>query len=43
VTLGLLLLPTPLSARRLAHWLGRPYEDTKRVARGPVAFTGATN
>jgi hypothetical protein len=38
VILGLLLLPTPLSARRLAHWLNRPYEDTKRVVRGLFAF-----
>jgi hypothetical protein len=38
VVLGLLLLPTPLSAWQLARWLNRPYEDTKRVVRGLVAF-----
>jgi hypothetical protein len=38
VILGLLLLPTPVSGRRLAHWLTRPHEDTKRAVRGGVAF-----
>jgi hypothetical protein len=38
VLLGLLLRPTPLSARQMARWLNRPYEDTKRVVRGLVAF-----
>jgi hypothetical protein len=38
VLLGLLLRPTPLSARQMARWVNRPYEDTKRVVRGLVAF-----